>query len=345
MAPAHVRIRHLCKVDQSAAASRILPSTRGAFAPDAARAAGRSLTRLCIGAYVLQEEWETLFVEERIRTKMHAVRFRDTLDHTAYCLASAAAMHGLPLYRVRDDRVDVIVSGEHPRHSGRDVHRHYMPLPEEDVVTIEGLRITSLDRTVYDVIRNTSLEAAVVVFDAALRLIAWDDTTNTYDTASAEEFRQLVRNRVSSHAGARGIRQARFVTDLADGRACLPGESIARLWMWQLGVPMPQLQYRIDLPDGTYALLDFGWPALRRWAEFDGLFKYTDQRILAGRHPDEVRAAQSRRQAMIEAATGWRCDRWGFERMSSIDEFAKHMRELGLLGSSRPGERPVPPRA
>ncbi len=57
-----------------------------------------------------------------------------------------------------------------------------------------------------------------------------------------------------------GIIQARFVTRFADGRAQLPGESVSRLWMAQLGIRKPELQYRVALGGGKYALLDFAWP-------------------------------------------------------------------------------------
>ena len=136
--------------------------------------------------------------------------------------------------------------------------------------------------------------------------------------------------RVRRNAGARGIRQARFVAEFADGRAQLPGESISRLWMWQLGVPDPELQHRVDFPDGTFALLDFAWPALQKWAEFDGQVKYVDPVILAGREPDDVLAAQHRREQRVRRATGWAVCRWGFAEMSTLDEFARHLRSFGF---------------
>ena len=219
---------------------------------------------------------------------------------------------------------------EHSRKDSADVIRHHMPLPESDVVLIDGFRVTSLDRTVYDVIRSVHLEAAVVCFDAALHKIAWDDTHRTYDVAGAERFRQLVAARIHGGKGVRGIRQARFVLEFADGRADSPGESVSRLWMWQLNVPAPVLQHVVDLGDGRYAQLDLAWPTLARWAEFDGLAKYSDPDLLDGQTAEEVLDAERRREQEIEAVTGWSCDRWGFAQMPSLDAFASHLRTIGL---------------
>jgi len=287
------------------------------------------LTPLRTNAHVLVEEWNALFSEGRIRTRMVAAAQRLSSPRAAASHTTAAAMHRLPLYQVRDDRVEMIVPVR-GRRKGKDIVRHYTGLPDGDVVVIDGIRVTSLARTVYDVTRTASLEAAVVVFDASLRQIAWDDEDNTYDEDAAERFRERIWARIARNSGARGIRQARFVAEFADGRAQGPGESIARLWMWQLGLPQPQLQYRVDFADGSYSLLDFAWPELGRWAEFDGKTKYTDAGILAGRTPEDVLRAQQRREDKIREQTHWHCDRWGFSEMPGIDVFSRFLRSIGL---------------
>lgn len=289
-----------------------------------------SLIKVRRGAFVRSAEWNELYCEGRLRTRAHAVSRRAECPTATCSHTTAAAMHQLAVYRGRSDRIDIIVPGRHSRQNSKDVVRHHHQLKDDDVVLIDGLRVTSLDRTVYDVIRTSTLEAAVVCFDAALRQVAWNDADNTYDAEAAERFRKKVTDRIRANAGARGIRQARFVAEFADGRAQLPGESISRLWMWQLGLPAPQLQYRVDFPDGTYALLDFAWPELGRWAEFDGEIKYTDPEILAGREPDEILAAQHQRERSVRRVTGWRVDRWGFDEMATLDEFAQHLRSIGL---------------
>ena len=281
------------------------------------------------GARVLSADWDALFAEGRLRTLAHAVAARTENEAAANSHTTAAALHGLSLYRTRTDRVHLIVPGRHTRKNSRDVVRHHLPLENPDVEVIDGLRVTTLERTVYDVIRMASLETAVVCFDAALRRVAWDDRAHEYPSAAAR-LRGGVMNRIADNAGTRGIRQARFVTEFADGRAQLPGESVSRLWMWQLGMPAPELQWRVDLGGSRFALLDFAWPQLRRWAEFDGEIKYTDPELLDGRTAEEVRQAQDIRERAVQRATGWRVDRWGFDRMQTLDAFATYVRGLGF---------------
>ena len=101
--------------------------------------------------------------------------------------------------------------------------------------------------------------------------------------------------------------------------------------MWQLGVPTPELQWRVELPSGHYALLDFAWPALQKWGECDGRIKYTDPLMLAGRTSEQVIAEQVTRQTAVERATRWTCDRWGSPELGTIAEFARFLRSVGLL--------------
>lgn len=291
-----------------------------------------ALTRISRGARVRTCEWDELFCEGRLRTRAKAVAARCHTPSSAFSHWTAAAMHGLAVYRVRSDRVDLIVPGEHTRRNSTDARRHQLPLPEEDVTVIDGMRVTSLDRTVYDVIRLSTLETAVACFDAALRTVAWDEAARSYDQAAAEQLRSLVATRIEDAAGARGIRQARFVTPFADGRAQLPGESIARLWMHLLGAPAPVLQFRVERGGGRFALLDFAWPTLGRWAEFDGEAKYRDPLLIGDRSREEVLREQHSREADVCRVTGWSVDRFGFERMPDIDAFATYLRSVGLLG-------------
>ena len=279
---------------------------------------------------MLSADWDALFGEGRLRTLAHAVAARAENESAANSHTTAAALHGLSLYRTRTDRVHLIVPGSHTRKNSRDVIRHHLPLDSTEVDVIDGLRVTTLERTVYDVIRTASLETAVVCFDAALRRVAWDEGAREYTPSAAGGLRDVVMNRIATNTGARGIRQARFVAGFADGRAQLPGESVSRLWMWQLGMPPPELQWRVDLGAGRFALLDFAWPQLRRWAEFDGEIKYTDPEMLNGRTAEQVRESQDLRERAVRRATGWRVDRWGFDRMHTLDAFARYLRGLGF---------------
>ena len=289
------------------------------------------LTSIGRGAFVRTADWNEIFLESRLRTRILVVARRLVDESSVFCRAAALAQHGVPVFGASDGFVDLIVRGDCTRHNAPDVQRHHDALPADDVTVIEGIRVTTLDRTIYDVARYGSIEMAVIAFDAALHRLAWDDETKAYDESAAEEFRERVLERIRSHPGARGIRQARFVAEFADGRAQSPGESLTRLRMWQASLPSPELQCRVGLGGGRYALLDLALPTRGRWLEFDGEVKYTDEGMLAGRSADEVIAAQAARQAAIERVTGWRCDRLEFRHVRTIDAFAARQREIHLF--------------
>ncbi len=317
------------------AARLVFPHGFGAFRSlaELRRAAARDGRYVPIRqrAFADASDWAQLHDEGRLRTRIeivaHAARTREPVfSHTA-----AAVLHGLPLYRLDAHVVHVITRGANPPKSRFDVVRHRVPLAEADMVRVGPHLTTSLERTIYDIARTESLETAVAAFDAALRSVAWDDATRTYDDAAAERLRQAVAGRVDAAPGARGKFQAQFVTAFADGRAQLPGESVSRLWLHQLDAPAPVLQYRVVGVSGRTYFVDMAWPELGAFGEFDGDGKYTQPELMGGRSEAEVRAAQDAREADICAATGWRPVRWDAGTLSSPDLFAAYFRSAGIL--------------
>ncbi|WP_124291713.1 hypothetical protein [Microbacterium sp. ABRD28] len=273
------------------------------------RSPPHGFSRLRAGALVRTEAWAGAFADERqvLRATAVAASARSAI---VFSHVTAAALHGLPLSRPHD-RVHVIPRGENPPKTRGDVVRHKLALPDEDIAEINGMLVTSLDRTVADVIRMLPAQAALAAFDGALRLVAWDDARRELDPAAADGFRRLVRHRITAARGGRGVRVARTIIELADGRAQLPGESESRYLMWELGMPAPALQMPVETSLGRF-WLDFAWPALRRFGEFDGMVKTSDPRFTRGRSGSEVVADQRERFGAIEAATGWTGMHWGW---------------------------------
>jgi hypothetical protein len=314
------------------ARDHVLPTRHFEAAGDRARltAAVRDETvrRVHRGAYVSAEAWDTGRPEDRMRLAAHAHALT-TRQPPIFSFVTAAALHGLPVNRREDERVHTSDPAARPASTRGSIVRHHGPLSAADIVEIDGLRVTSLARTVFDVIRLERREVGIAVFDAALRALAWRGA-GAYDETAADAFRRDVRDRVDAASGMRGVRAARFLTDFADGRAQLPGESVSRLWMHLLGVPAPELQLTVLLDSGR-AFPDFAWPRLRRFGEFDGDGKYVDLALTRGRSVREVLRAQREREGAIIAATGWLPVRWGSERLASLSGFAAFLRQNGLL--------------
>ncbi|QKJ20319.1 hypothetical protein [Microbacterium hominis] len=285
--------------------------------------------RLHRGAFIDRATWKAQFTEGRHAARAIAVAraMRDgdlVLSHT-----SAAVVHGLPLYRYEAKRVHL--TG--PRASGStrasdDVARHRASV-EGDRMVIAGLEVTSLARTVADVIGHLPLEAAVALADAALRKVAWLGGDHPYDAEADACFRADVAACSALTRGARGSVQARWVLAFADGRAQLPGESVSRLYLHQLGFAAPRVQVRIPHDTGYYEV-DFGLDDVETWGEFDGEGKYTDEGMLRGSTPAAVVFEEKHREDDIRGRTGWRMVRWGSPHIGTRERFRRKLSAFGI---------------
>jgi len=268
-----------------------------------------SLSPLRIGALVDTDAWTQAFVEDRQR--LRAIAVADLArGEIVFARQTAAAFHGI-VVPTSDEAVHTIPRGAHPPKSHGEVIRHDVPLPDVDVDMVDGLHVTSLDRTVFDLIRTARPADGLAAFDSAIRRVAWDQDMRALDPLAAMAFVGLVATRVRNASGARGIRQAREIIELADGNCASAGESRSRWRMHELRMPRPVLQLPVSTDLGA-VYLDFAWPRLRTFGEFDGDIKFLDPTMALGRTPDEVRRDQSTRRVAVERATGWSGMHWGW---------------------------------
>lgn len=186
--------------------------------------------------------------------------------------ASAALLHGLPTWSL--PTVTHLSQPVTPRvRRGDDVVRHVVHVPDAERVVIDGLAVTSLERTVVDCLCSLRPHDALVLTDAALRRAA--DLTMV--------VRMLARRR-----GRRGVRQAWTILDLADAGAESPGESMTRYIVLAGGLPRPQTQLHRATSEGDY-WSDLGWRDVGLHLEYDGLAKYADPRtVVRERRRDEA---------------------------------------------------------
>jgi hypothetical protein len=236
---------------------------------------------------------------------------------------SAALLHGLPLLDLPPKRPDLTVP---PRHTGdvADALLHRAGLPAEDVIDVDGAEVTSVARTLIDLGRTLHVGAAVVSIDAALHRGLVDES---------ELLRVL--DRCSHWPNAR--RAARSVA-LSDALSESPLESVSRLVMMRLRLPMPRPQRWIRNEAGLLvARCDFYWDEPGVFGEADGRAKYESRDILTeekDRQEDleclglvavrwgwtDVRYRQPRLAARIRTAfeRGRMRDRSGFPRKWSV---------------------------
>ncbi|MFF1882735.1 hypothetical protein ACFVVC_14865 [Pseudarthrobacter sp. NPDC058196] len=269
------------------------------------------LVRLRYGCYIRAELWEkqTRTVRSRQLIRAHA---HGTLTTAAgnyvYSHTSAARLHSLCLWNV-DDTIHLLLPGNpSSQRLGKDVRGHTRPWTPPEVVTLGGLRVTSLERTVVDCAMMLGYRQALVLTDHALRLGA--------DTALMECMAEGLQ-------GRRGVRTLRRALAHADPRSESAGETLTRELLVRLKLPLPEPQVAVATRAGRYRL-DFAWKEKKVALEFDGKTKYFDYSPTA----EVLFQERQREKALTENG-------WTFLRLTWADLFREHefkARVLTALG-------------
>lgn len=287
----------------------------------------RVIRRVRTGRYVSADEWNGLWNEGRHLVEVVATHLNSDAPGPVFWGPSAAVLHGLPLYRLAPKQVHTAIIGARHGRTCAGVVWHNVEVVSSDIVEIDGIRCTSLDRTVLDLGRATAAGVAVSAADAALRSEAVSGHVQDADAAAAWADRMSAR---AERSHGRGIRQARRIIEFADGRAQLPGESVSRLQLARLGFARPQLQVHVVGPSGEGYWLDFGFPRAQCFGEFDGAGKYLDDEVRGERTVEEVVMAEKRREDAVRGVTGWRTVRWGSSHILSTDAFGATLAAFGI---------------
>lgn len=182
--------------------------------------------------------------------------------------ASAAVLHALPVPRSTLKRVCVTRPGASRGYQTKALRVRGCPVSDDEIVEVDGLRVTSPARTAVDLARELAFPWAVGVVDAALRSGVRKD---------------VLRDHVVAGARWPGNSRARAAVEFADGRSESVGESRSRVLFAQAGLPPTALQYGVAWNGTFVGRADFAWEDRGVLGEFDGLAKYGRLR-----HPDET---------------------------------------------------------
>ncbi|MDQ1174881.1 hypothetical protein QE430_003188 [Microbacterium testaceum] len=285
-------------------------------------------TRIQPGVYVARDTWVSARPVDRHRLAVLAAVDRARGAEGVVSHLSAAVLHGLPLYRFREQRVQMVVPRSAHPPSGSYVRRHTSALSEDDVVDVDGIRCTSIERTVFDVSRTETREMALSCVDGALRRAAVERRRFRADVQ--DDWRQRLQERVARARGQRGVRDASWVVEFADGRAELPGESVSRLQLYRLGFRDLDLQVAVAGPRGSDYFVDIGLRQVRTFWEFDGEVKYRDVAMRQGRSIEDVMLEEKRREDWIRGVTQWRLCRGGFADIATPETLAARLSAFGV---------------
>lgn len=269
---------------------------------------GGQLTRLRRGVYLPGPKPNKL--DARHRLAVHAA-FVKLAEGSVASHGSAAVFHGLPTWEVPLDRVHVTKVRAYGGRRDRLVHVHVARLDPDEVTIVDGIPVTTLERTVVDLARCLPFEPAVAVGDAALAKRG----------AGSDELIDSLRR--SAHRP--GCVRARRVIAFLDGRAESVGESRSRVALHRAGLPIPVPQWEVR--DGRGRLLgrtDFGWPDWRVVGEFDGRIKY-GRSLEPGMDPAEVVYREKLREDDLRAE-GLTVVRWHWADLNAFEHKAAKLR-------------------
>src|ERR1700752_90230 len=166
---------------------------------------------------------------------------------------TASALHGAKWV---DDDLPIELIWPNARRP-RGLRTYDVRLDSNEFTDLGEMRVTTVERTAFDVVRRGRLD------DAIARLDALGNATGLKpDDVLAVADR---------HRGARGLRQLRAALELYDSGAQSPKETWLRLLVIRAGYPRPQTQIPVLSPDGRRRyFLDMGWQDLMLAIEYDG---------------------------------------------------------------------------
>lgn len=198
--------------------------------------------------------------------------------HAVVCDLSAASLHGIDLFSLAElDRIPDLdsVSIEHHTSSRRQgVFGGKRALLPDEVMDLEGVRVTTPIRTACDIARLLGRLRAIAALDAFRR---------SYAITEADLRAMLPR-----FARQRGVVQLRELVPLSTDLADSQPESWVRLLIHDEGLSMPAPQVSVLLDEWGWVRMENAYEHLRIAIEYDGAEFHT---TAGHREHDELRRA------------------------------------------------------
>ena len=181
-------------------------------------------------------------------------------------------LEGLPA-RSADERVSVTLCRKRTRHQRNDAAFSYRALTSQDIVDLDGIRVTTADRTLVDLAATETREVTVCAAESAIRL------------------RLLSLEQVHALPPARSGELWSLVDPLAES----PIETLIRLPLVDAGVGPLVSQYDIRVDGIVVARTDLALPDCLVAIEGDG----------ADAHDNSPAFVRDRRRDALLTSLGW----------------------------------------
>lgn len=270
------------------------------------------------GMYARRSYWEGLSEEARA---LHVLRTAQRIHPDwVFCRQSAGIVYGLPIPFREMRTLHVATTREQRCRASRSAQFHVIPA-DENVRQVQGVRVVSPERAVFDCMRFASFGRALAIADSALRLeVAPRGRLLAF-------FREAGRYRVGKSRSMKTLL-------LADARSESAGESIARASMIERGFALPELQVSFARPLEPHRSyrVDFLWmreDGTRVIGEFDGRSKYEDPDMRAGRTALQVLEAERQRESQL-SAYGMPILRLSYQDVLDARRFSRLLKSFGI---------------
>lgn len=167
---------------------------------------------------------------------------------------------------------------------------HTVIAAEDEVESVDGIRISTRSRTWLDMARLLPLNDLVCLGDELIRVPRQSLEGRDAPFATIEELRALV----GRHPNLQGVVRARQALELMRVGADSAPESLLRLAMLDAGIPEPELQLRLRDADPFSPSADLGFRQRRVAIQYDG-----------GHHLAEAQSLSDRRRDKAFETAGW----------------------------------------
>lgn len=293
---------------------------------------GRGIDADDIKRRLARHEWQvvrrgvyarTSAVDALTAMQLHRLRIEATApqlgEHCVVSHMSAACLHGIELVRLPGRAVQVTNPIARSGHRRRVLQTYCAKVDVDEITKVDGIRVTTVARTIIDIARTCGFEQGVVAADHALH-----NGCVTPDELVASAARASRRS---------GIRTAHQVIAFAESETESVGESRSRVLMAREGLPAPEVQFRLlDRSGFLVARSDFRWREFNTVGEFDGAEKY-GRWLGPGQRPGDAVFQEKLREDRIREH-GFNVVRWTWDELDDPHALAGKIRRALARGRS-----------
>lgn len=270
------------------------------------------LVKLRRGAYVAPEVWQQCDQAGRFgllgRAVMRQAKTSVVLSHSSAVGEYGAPLWGFDLSVAHVTRTDGL-SGRR----GRDVHQHEGRMGRGDLVVLNGVPVMNPARAALESVTLGGAEAGLCVVNHML-----------HEGLTTEKLLNTQYVGMETWPDTLAIE---LVLRLCDKRIESVGETRTLFCCYRHGLPRPVPQYEIRNASGrVVARVDFAWPELGVFLEFDGRIKY-EKLLKEGERASDVVIRERDRERLACRLTGWRCIRVTWDELSDPQRLAARIRE------------------